>query len=1022
MAGGGGDMSEQQQQQQECGDGTSHRPALHIALTSQTDKEPQEPEQVLPSPVNTDTGESDVSRMTRSLTDIVGSNDGGGNGGGGSCNDDDDESYRIAITGVLERLRAKGGSNDNGIGNSYTPVRRRSSSDLWSRRRERGHGNEARDSKSVCSQEQQSDTNYFCPDNAATSLSSSASSSSSFERPQQRQRMKLPPKPTTGPTCTSSSAIGSGLPPAAPARRRRRAPTPSSSCTSIGGSNRPSIDSGTAVGLLPPPSKLTRGVSIFEMKRRPSASMTPEDLDAINSTTASPIAFFQDAADDNEEGYGGKGALAPSLQPPISIPTTPLTKIPYVHGAYSAVAPIFIRDARWMAILRKLMPESHAGVATLLKKSARAPSKIDPLRLMKWAENNPVVAAYGTLNSDAGQRSHVDSREGNRNSDDGNGAAAAQAKPAALEWDVFLDPSLVRSVDKAMQAVEDLDEAGKLDDASSFDDLNARIAADVEVDRQMSRLMSRMMLAHGSTTQLVTEAVGMASRYNFSRVVEQGESRRRKSRWTMDGSTLPECGCLGSDPQIAHAMSEESSTLSPSKAYEADAKKAGKGSKTIAASGIFAERWLVLYAKALKLGLDNAYKADKGGFASKHFTSSLQTDSTYSLRRGLSEGSFSSSSLLESDDEEEEDDDDAADNKSIDSFVVEADENIADRLSMCGLLLCLGMEDPNARKADHSRSTMARSAKRINELLRAPLRVVLDLKSRKVPPRVWARLLDNLRTRGIGVNGIGSLDIYELRSIGSLCCTPVSKVIFLHSAGDLQRACHAQEIKRGDTVFFNAGSLIWKRPTLCEATGFGMCTSADANVLNETRNTCTPDNEPKDNFDPWNQNGLVLGGYSFQPYAYPREKLELLDGVVEECRATLEDYQRHLELNIGLYVQEFSIGDGALDAVAKLINHYPSIYNLGLAWGGINGATVKGVHGDGYWNQRYIGREWDRTAEPAEQMTLLAPEDHHLFQKAMHAGDWGQALTVNQIGIDDGGGRGLQRLHVHAMCKTPMNK
>ena len=166
-----------------------------------------------------------------------------------------------------------------------------------------------------------------------------------------------------------------------------------------------------------------------------------------------------------------------------------------------------------------------------------------------------------------------------------------------------------------------------------------------------------------------------------------------------------------------------------------------------------------------------------------------------------------------------------------------------------------------------------------------------------------------------------------------------------------------------------------------------------------------------------------MGAYSFQPFAYPREKLELLDDVVEECKATLEDYQRHLELNVGLYVQEFSIGDAALDAISKLVNHYPSIYNLGLAWGGLNGSAIKGVHGDGYWNQRYIGREWDLTAEPEEHMKILAPEDHHLFQKALHAGDWGQALTVNQVGIDEERHRrgldGLQGLHIPPLCKTP---
>jgi hypothetical protein len=44
------------------------------------------------------------------------------------------------------------------------------------------------------------------------------------------------------------------------------------------------------------------------------------------------------------------------------------------------------------------------------------------------------------------------------------------------------------------------------------------------------------------------------------------------------------------------------------------------------------------------------------------------------------------------------------------------------------------------------------------------------------------------------VEGLGSFDIDELRSIKELCASNVTEVRFFHSAGDLQKACHAEEV------------------------------------------------------------------------------------------------------------------------------------------------------------------------------------------------------------------------------------
>ena len=67
-----------------------------------------------------------------------------------------------------------------------------------------------------------------------------------------------------------------------------------------------------------------------------------------------------------------------------------------------------------------------------------------------------------------------------------------------------------------------------------------------------------------------------------------------------------------------------------------------------------------------------------------------------------------------------------------------------------------------------------------------------------MPPRVWSRLIDALRTRGLVVEGIGSFDMDELRVIRKGCSYPLTPLLFFHSVGDLQRACHANEVSMSE--------------------------------------------------------------------------------------------------------------------------------------------------------------------------------------------------------------------------------
>jgi len=734
----------------------------------------------------------------------------------------------------------------------------------------------------------------------------------------------------------------------------------------------------------------------------------------------------------------------------LQIPVEPLNSVPYAHGGYASAAPLMLQDSRWMLILQHLMPDAHEDLMGLLKKPDKSMprrdsrsdtskssrreqnnSTDDPLRVMKWAENNPVVTAFGLTNSEntkptkvnekrkkearpstgskglnewsnfmskrpLGQKFESTNKSTGRETVNDDSAENTHPRLPSIEWDVFLDPLLVKYVEQAMVRVDNL----------SKRDYEATIAAEIEVDRQVSRLLTRMMLAHGSTTQLLAEALGMARGYNFSRVVKASEAVRReigRKDWSSftfncgrnEDSTMDETYIA---PSSSVSFSGEASMRPPppTRSNSFRNSRTGTDART---GGVFAERWLVLFASALRLGMLSEKSIDDmihGRQRKKRPTRSDAEKSQRQTARFL-RGSQRGRSLIDMNAEQ------SGDIPGID-MLLQNSQTAEDELFIptpsCGFFLCLGMDDPGATSADHGKSVMAECVKLISQILGEPLRLVLDLKSRNVPPRVCGRLIDNLRAKGLVIDAIVSHDIDELRMIGAHTSTPVTLGIFFFSAGDLQRACHANEIQRGDTVYFNAGSLLWKKPSVCEATGMNCCQEMDLTI---TLSHSFPDE----------QNNHKRGGIKFEPYAFLKEEIQRTG--FTECKATLADYQKHFDLKIGLYAQEFAIGSNELNALVKLVNDRPSIYNLGLAWGGLNGFATKSVQGDGFWNQRYVGRNWDTTARPTEQMKLLAPEDHHLVQKAILAGQCGQVTTAHRIldGIFD------DDLAQNSICENP---
>jgi hypothetical protein len=148
----------------------------------------------------------------------------------------------------------------------------------------------------------------------------------------------------------------------------------------------------------------------------------------------------------------------------------------------------------------------------------------------------------------------------------------------------------------------------------------------------------------------------------------------------------------------------------------------------------------------------------------------------------------------------------------------------------------------------------------------------------------------------------------ELRVIGKGCSYPLTPILFFHSVGDLQRACHANEVKKGDTVYFNGGSLMWKRSSIMEAAECNACCGVgQMNDLDDNENDFQAneyDRRSSTATEATTTSARALnasGKYSFQPYAYPRSALSDWERVM--CKSTIEDYRRHFDLKIGVYVQ-----------------------------------------------------------------------------------------------------------------------
>jgi len=93
---------------------------------------------------------------------------------------------------------------------------------------------------------------------------------------------------------------------------------------------------------------------------------------------------------------------------------------------------------------------------------------------------------------------------------------------------------------------------------------------------------------------------------------------------------------------------------------------------------------------------------------------------------------------------------------------------------------------------------------------------------------------------------------------------------------------------------------MWKPSSIMEAAEQGCCGYIEThNVDDEVDVVSDISLNKSDRFNKGRSSGS--GKYSFQPYAYPRASLSDWERVM--CKSTLECYQKHFNLKIGVYVQ-----------------------------------------------------------------------------------------------------------------------
>jgi len=622
-------------------------------------------------------------------------------------------------------------------------------------------------------------------------------------------------------------------------------------------------------------------------------------------------------------------AMQSIAQDQIKFQNGPIQNVAYAHGGFFGAAPFMLANPHWIHILRQLMPDVYVEIS---RRVVHTPVP----QLIHWAENNPVVAAYGTAHD-----------------------LEYFGKVPTLEWDVFLDPHLVQRVEVVLEArdsfLQGLAEKSKRirtalnhkREERRYTSKMVKISAllesedekkilhfyNAEIDKRVMLLVEHMLIAHGNLSQLSLEQTGYLKHFNFSRV--------KHTRRTLGG-------------------------------------------------GIYAKHWIMTYAEALKMSteLDEDISNDDGMPTS--MSSTPITESHHS--------SLPSPALRNDESDENLEANDQGLTSSTLSFRRRPSNNGSPpREQTASATSSMRSSPVSPKKGENSlkpstsfqdlamaavtTSSIEESMNSLKKLMNceAPLGLVLDVKSRHVPKRVWALVLDCLRDMGARVEGIATFYQEDIRDITKYCAAPTKEIMFFHSAGDLQKACHDGRIRRGDSVFFNAGSLFWNYPVLNEKDF----------LIKVIRNVCTTKFDAKEykeqyRFQPYarvatgkDSNHSAVEGDQFaetdalvQPLMRVQRAQDTYFKYFEGTSSTVQQYKEQFDLSIGLYVQEFAIDEKSMELLVQYANRYSDVYDLGFSWGGVNGVTVRGIqpgrftNTDGFWNQRYCGERWNENLFP----------------------------------------------------------
>ncbi|MEQ1503938.1 MAG: hypothetical protein ABMB14_16975 [Myxococcota bacterium] len=196
--------------------------------------------------------------------------------------------------------------------------------------------------------------------------------------------------------------------------------------------------------------------------------------------------------------------------------------------------------------------------------------------------------------------------------------------------------------------------------------------------------------------------------------------------------------------------------------------------------------------------------------------------------------------------------------------------------------------------------------------------VVIEVKSLRCTPPLLLGLVAELNRRSIHVAAVGSFLSDELRGLSAVPqrvedeeLPGPREILFLHFAGDLQRACDRGSVRPGTSAMFNGASLLTVR----------------------------------------------------------RQGTRLVYAVDEPVVDEVAAYQARYDLHLGLYVQENDCDVEAAALLSDLVTRRAAVFELGFAWGGVlDEVALEGGLGDhrGFGSQRLLERfrmasTWRRT-------------------------------------------------------------